>query len=101
MLCHLSYGGEKSCGTSVAQMTEHSVGLLRALSRVSWSVNPSLMLLVYRGLIGAYLECGAPLFMAASRSTLGILDRVQNKAYARRLGLYAFDTGCKSTNLSE
>ena len=54
-----------------------AVGLLRALSRVSWGVTPSLLLLVYPGLIRSYLEWGAPLLIAVTRSTLGILEALR------------------------
>ena len=49
----------------VAGRALRAVSLLRVLSRVSWGVTPSLLLLVYRGLIRSYLDWGAPLFMAA------------------------------------
>ena len=70
----------------VADRALCAVGLLRALSRVSWGVSPSLLLQVYRDLVRAYLEWGAPLILTASRSTLSILDRVQNEALRADLG---------------
>ena len=70
----------------VAGRAPHAVGLLRVLSRVSWGMTPSLLLLVYRGLVRSYLEWGAPLFMAASRSNLGMLDRAQYEALRVVLG---------------
>ena len=63
-----------------------AVGLRWALSRVSWGVNPLLLLRVNRGLVKAYLEWGAPLFLAASRSTLSILDRVSYEVLRAILG---------------
>ena len=47
---------------------------------------PSLLLLVYRGLLRAYLEWNAPLFFAASITTLRILDRAQYEALRAVLG---------------
>ena len=66
-----------------------AIRVLRALSRVSWGGGggvPSLLLLVYRGLVRAYLEWGSPLFAGACRASLGILDRAQYEALCVVLG---------------
>ena len=47
----------------------------------SWGVSLSLLLLVYRGLVRAYLKWGSPLFAGACRSVLGILNRAQYEAF--------------------
>ena len=62
------------------------IGVLRALSRVSWGVLPSLLLLVYRGLVRAYLEWRSPLFAGACGTALSISDRAQYKALRVALG---------------
>ena len=70
----------------IAGRAMRAVGVLRALSTVSWAVSPFLLLLVYRGLVRAYLEWGSPLFAGAGRSALGILDRAQYEALRVALG---------------
>ena len=62
------------------------IGVLRALSRVSWSVSPSLLLLVYRGMARAYLEWGSSLFEGAWGMAYSILDRAQYEALRVALG---------------
>ena len=70
----------------IAGRAMRAIGVLRALSRVSGEVSPSLILLVYRGLVRAYLEWGSPLFAGAGRAALGILDRAQYEALRVALG---------------
>ena len=70
----------------IAGKAMRAVGVLKALSRVSWGVSPSLLLTVYRGLVRAYLEWGSPLFAGASGTALRILDRAQYEALRVALG---------------
>ena len=70
----------------IAGKAMRAIGVLKALSRVSWSVSPSLLLTVYRGLVRAYLEWGSPLFAGASGTALRILDRAQYEALRVALG---------------
>ena len=52
----------------IAGKAMRAIGVLKALSRVSWGVSPSLLLTVYLGLVRAYLEWG-------SRCLQGLLGR--------------------------
>ena len=47
------------------------VGVLRTISGVTWGVSLSLLLLIFRGLVRAYLKWGAPLFLAAIKMAPG------------------------------
>ena len=73
-------------GCAYAGKAMRAIGVLRALSRVSWGVSLSLLLLVYRGLVRAYLEWGSPHFAGACRTALSILDRAQYEALHVALG---------------
>ena len=70
----------------IAGKAMRAIGVLKALSRVSWGVSPSLLLTVYRGLVRAYLEWGSPLFAGPSGTPLRFLDRAQYEALRVVLG---------------
>ena len=69
----------------IAGKAMRAIGVLRALSRVSWGVSPSLLLTVLT-LVRAYPEWDSPLFAGACETALRILDRSQYEALRVALG---------------
>lgn len=64
-----------------------AINVLKVISKVSWGAAPALSLMVFRGLIRAYLEWGCQLYGSANASALAGLDRVQNSALRVALGV--------------
>ena len=54
----------------IAERAIRSVNVIRMLSRVSWGVTLSLLLIAYRNLVRFTLKWGSPLFSSACRGTL-------------------------------
>lgn len=70
----------------IVEKAAKAINTLKALARVSRGASSESLLLVFKGLIRAYLEWGSVLFMEAAQYLLKVLDAQQFKALRIILG---------------
>lgn len=61
----------------IKERVEKKINMLKTITNTSWGSNPATCLLLYRSIIRPHFEYGCTLFDNASKSTLGILDKLQ------------------------
>ena len=72
---------------NIIKKTEKSINILRMISSLKWSADPSISLLVYRSYIRSVIDYGSSAYGNASDSLLKKLDVIHNRCLRLCLGL--------------